>query len=103
MTTGELPIGVGDRAAQQRFIEAHKAFLLEYPELHSLLEKITLRTLPVPPQEEVDRLLKLPDNDPAVIAFEDKVMADRVVFGLGRIIADDLGEILTLSGSGRGI
>jgi hypothetical protein len=46
-----------------------------------------------PPQEEVDRLLKLPEDDPAVIAFEDTVMADRVVFGLGRIIADDFGEL----------
>ena len=65
--------------------------------------KISLRTLVTPPQEEVDRLLKLPEDDPAVIAFEDKVMADRVVFGSGRIIADDLGELLVLSGNGYGI
>jgi hypothetical protein len=48
-------------------------------------------------------LLQLPKDDPAVIAFENKVMADRVVFGLGRIIADDFGELLTLSGNGFGI
>jgi len=30
-------------------------------------------------------------------------MADRVVFGLGRIVADDFGELLTLSGNGYGI
>lgn len=100
---GQLPIGVGDAAAQQRFIEAHKEFLLEHPALHRLLERVSLRTLEAPPQEEVDRLLKRFDDDPAVIAFEDKVMADRVVFGLGRIIADDFGELLTLSGNGRGI
>ncbi len=51
----------------------------------------------------MDRLLQFPDDDPAVIALEDKVMADGVVFGLGRIIADDFGEIITLSGNGRGI
>jgi Family of unknown function (DUF5677) len=100
---GQRPIGVGDAAAQQRFIQTHKAFLLEYPALHGLLEKVSLRTLPAPPQDEVERLLKLSEDDPAVIAFEDKVMADRVVFGLGRIIADDFGELITLSGNGRGI
>jgi len=100
---GQLPIGVGDAAAQQRFIESHKEFLLEHPALHKLLEKVGLRTLPAPPQDELERLLNLPEGDPAVVAFEDKVMADRVVFGLGRIIADDFGELLTLSGNGRGI
>ena len=30
-------------------------------------------------------------------------MADRLVFGLGRIIADDFGELVTLVGNGRGI
>ena len=99
----QLPIGVGDSAAQQRFIEANKGFLQERPALHRLLEKVGLRTLEAPPQEEVDRLLQLPEDDPAVSAFEDKVMADRVVFGLGRIIADDFGEVITLSGNGLGI
>ncbi len=48
----QLPIGVGDRAAQQRFIEANKAFLLDHPALHRLLEKVRLRTLEAPPQDE---------------------------------------------------
>lgn len=99
----QLPIGVGDRAAQQRFIKANQVFLLEHPALRRLLERVSLRTLEAPAQEEVDRLLKLPEAHPAVIAFEDKVMADRVVFGFGRIIADDFGEVITLSGNGRGI
>jgi hypothetical protein len=96
-------IGIGDSLAQQRFIQANREFLLEHPKLHRLLEKVGLRTLAVPPQEEVERLLQLPEDDPAIIACEDKVMADRVVFGLGRIIADDFGEVITLSGNGYGI
>ncbi len=100
---GQLPIGVGDTAAQQRFIQTHEAFLLEHPALHQLLEKVSLLTLPAPNPDEAERLLNLPEDDPAVIAFEDKVMADWVVFGLGRIIADDFGELITLSGNGRGI
>lgn len=99
----QLPIGIGDRPAQQRFIQAHTKFLLEHPALHALLKKVSLRTLVAPPQEEVDRLLKLPEDDPAFLEFEDKVMADRVVFGLGRIILDDFAELITLSGNGRGI
>ena len=99
----QLPIGVGDGPAQQRFIQAHKEFLLEHRALHALLKKVSLRTLVTPPQDEVDRLRQLAEDDPAVIGFEDKVMADRVVFGLGRIIADDFGELLVLSGNGYGI
>jgi hypothetical protein len=99
----ELPVGVGDGPSQKRFIQAHKEFLWEHPALHALLKKVSLRTLLAPPQEEIDRLLQLPEDDPAVIAFEDKVMADRVVFGLGRIISDDFGELLVLSGNGYGI
>ena len=53
--------------------------------LHALLTKVSVRTLGVSSLEEVGRLPKLPGGDPAVIAFEAKVMADRVVFGLGRI------------------
>lgn len=98
-----LPVGIGNGSAQQRFIQTHKEFVLDHPALHTLLKKVSLRTLVAPPQEEVDRLLQLPEDDPAVIAFEDKVMADRVVFGLGRIIADDFGELLVLSGNGYGI
>jgi len=56
----QLPIGVGDGPAQQRFIKAHEEFLLEHPALRALLKKVSLRTLVAPPQEEVDRLLQLP-------------------------------------------
>jgi hypothetical protein len=98
-----VPIGIGDRNAQQRFIQSHKAFLQEYPALRVLVEKTSLRTLSAPPQGEIDCLRQLPEDDPTVIAFEDKVMADRLVFGLGRIIADDFGELVTLVGNGRGI
>lgn len=100
---GQFPTGVGDAAAQRRFIEAHNEFLMEWPALHRLLETVSLRILPAPPQEEVEQLLKLPQDDPAVITFEDKMMADRVVFGLGRIIADDFGELIILGGNGYGI
>ncbi len=99
----KLPIGVGDAGEQKRFINEHEAFLREYPKLHRLLEKAFLRTLVAPPEQEVERLKGLPESDPAVVAFEDKVMADRVIFYLGRIAVDDFGELLILSGNGRGI
>lgn len=99
----QLPVGVGDREAQARFIASNRDFLLERPPLHSLLQKVVLRQLPSPPEDEVDRLLTLPCGDPAAIAFENKVMADTIVFGLGRVIVDDFGEILTLAGNGRGV
>jgi hypothetical protein len=97
-----LPVAVGDFAAQQRFVQRNAAFLLEYPFLRDLYEKVFLRSLKPVDERQREALLQLPQTDPAVIAFEDKVMADLVVFYLGRIAADDFGEILTLSGNGRG-
>src|SRR5690348_8472451 len=39
-TMSQLPIGVGDTAAQRRFIAAHKSFLLEFPKLKRTLETL---------------------------------------------------------------
>lgn len=98
----EIPVGIGDAAAQRRYIEAHTAFLKEYPALRVVIERIGLRTLE-PPKEEFDRVRDLPDDDPAVVAVEDKWFAEITVFGLGRIIADDFSEVLTLAGNAYGI
>lgn len=51
---------------------------------------------------ELEAVMQFPDDDSAVIAFEDKVMANRSIFYLGTIAADDFGEVITLSGNGRG-
>ena len=97
-----VPIGVGDFEAQRRFIEHNQAFLEEFPNLFALYSKAFIRTVPPPSESERQALLHLADDDPAVIAFEDKAMADLIVFYLGRIASDDFGEIITLSGNGRG-
>ena len=97
-----FPIGVGDIEAQKRFIERNRTFLEEFPKLFALYSRVFIRSLAPPSESERQAFLHLPDDDPAVIAFEDKIMADRVVFYLGRMAADDFGEICTLSGNGRG-
>jgi hypothetical protein len=98
----KLPTAVGDHQAQKRFIEQNAAFLHEYPRLNDLSKKLFLRALRQPDQQEVKRLSQLPEDDPEVVAFEDKMTADRVIFYLGRMAVDDFGEILTLAGNGRG-
>jgi len=96
-----FPIGVGDIEAQKRFIERNRTFLEEFPKLFALYSRVFIRSLAPPSESERQALLHLPDDDPAVIAFEDKIMADRVIFYLGRMAADDFGEICTLSGNGE--
>jgi len=97
-----LPIAVGDFAAQQQFIQRNAGFLLEYPKLRDLYENVFLRSLKPSDQSEKTPLLQLPEDHPTVIAFEDNVMADLAIFYLGRMAVDDFGELLTLSGNGRG-
>jgi hypothetical protein len=99
----QVPIGVGDAEAQARFLANNRDFLLEHPHLQDLLRTVVLRTPEAPPQAEVGRVLGLPDDDPARIAFQDKFIAGMVVFGLGRVIVDDFAEVITLSGNARGI
>ncbi len=98
-----LPVGVGNAASQERFIREHEAFLREHEHIHSLLTKVFIRCLPQPSEEEIRKLEHLSDSDPSVVGFEDKVMADRLVFYLGRTAADDFGELLILSVNGYGI
>ena len=98
-----IPIGVGNSDEQSAFLKVHAPFLRYFPVLKALAEKTLCRTLPPPPQSEVDRLLSRPISDPEVLAFEDKVTTDRVVFFLGRVAIDDFSEILVLSGNGLGI
>lgn len=106
MTSGEetnqVPFGVGNQAAQQRFIERHRVFLLEYPRLYALYTKIFIRAVEPPDENARQALLHLSDTDPAVIAFEDRGTSDLLVFFLGRMAADDFGEILELCGNGAG-
>lgn len=98
----KLPIAIGSYEEQRRFIERNAGFLREYPRLNELSKKVFLRALKSPDRREVERLRKLPEDDPAVIAFEDKMAAERIIFYLGRMAVDDFGEILTLAGNGRG-
>lgn len=99
----EVPIGVGNAASQRKFMREHEAFLCEYPFIHSLLTRVFIRPLPEPPEDELKNLEQLPESDHVVVAFENRVMASRLVFFLGRTAADDFGELLTLSGNGYGI
>jgi hypothetical protein len=98
----DLPIGVGSRESQAVFLRENEGFTREYPLLHDLSSRIFIRGLPGPDQEEVERLRMLPQDDPTVINFEDKLTAERLIFFLGRMIVDELGEILIRSGNGYG-
>ena len=97
-----VPVGVGNAPAQRRFIQRHERFLAEYPKLFELYSKMFIRTVEPPDENERQALLHLPDDAPAVIAFEDRSTADYLIFYLGRMAADDFGEILELSGNGAG-
>jgi len=96
----DLPTGIGNAESQQRFISSHADFLREQHKIHLLLTKTFIRPLARPSEEGIEGL---PDDDPAVIAFENKIIANRLIFYLGRAAADDFGELLVLSGNGYGI
>ncbi len=94
-TVSELPTAIGNFQAQQQFIRNNAAFLREHPNLHALLEKIFLRTLSFPGHGISDA-----QSD---IERENIELTQLSVFYLGRIAADDFGELLILAGNGKGI
>jgi len=100
-----LPIGIGDEEAQERFLKQNAAFLAECAKIYVLLEKVFIRSLVSARAEhqveEIGEGLQLTEADE--IAVQDRRMAETVVFYLGRAAADDFGEVLILSGNGRGI
>jgi hypothetical protein len=100
MTQVSLTIGIPQ--FQERFVEENQAFILEYPYLSALLQKIFIRALAQPSVEEIEEIEQLPDSDPAVTEFDNKIWAHRVVFYLGRITADDFSELLLLASNGYG-
>src|SRR5712671_5104755 len=93
---------IGNPPQQEKFVRENQEFLLEYREISRLLTRVFIRSLAQPSPEEVQRLEQFPDSDPAVVAFEDQIWADRVVFYLGRIAADDFNELLLLASNGWG-
>src|SRR5271163_4176886 len=99
-----VPVGVGNALAQQRYIQRHRKFLLEYPKLAELCEKVFDRTLEPPDANEHQALLdaNLPDDDPAVVEWEDRITARNVIFYLGIMAMDDFNAVLFLSGNGLG-
>ena len=99
--TSKTPVGVGDAKAQREFIRKNTLFLREYPSLHALLTKVFIRALNTSAKDQESEHGSLSDAE--VISMEDRLVAQPVVFYLGRAAADDFGELVILSGNGRGI
>ena len=92
------------RPAQQRFFQRHEKFFAETPMLVEHCNKIFDRTLEPPEANEYQALLdaNLPDDDPAVVAWEDGVTASNLIFYFGVMACDDFTAVLILSGNGAG-
>jgi hypothetical protein len=93
---------IGFPAAQHQFITENAAFLQEFREIANLLQKTFFRTLESPCREELERIEDLPDDSEPAREFMRRVMAERLVFYLGRILVDDFNELMTLAGNGLG-
>lgn len=99
-----VPVGVGNAPAQQRFLHEHERYLAEVPKLVELCNKVFDRTLPQPDESERRAFLaaNLPDDDPAVVAWEDRITSSNLIFYLGVMACDDFNAVAILSGNGVG-
>ena len=99
-----VPVGVGNSQAQQRYLQGHQRYLAEVPKLVELCNKVFDRTLPPPDENERQALLdlNLPDDNPAVAAWEDRITSSNLIFYLGVMACDDFNAVAILSGNGVG-
>jgi hypothetical protein len=96
------PIGIGLAKAQARFLKEHQSFVEECPKLFDLIRRTFIRTLTPPSVQDVKKIEGLPEDSDPVKEFFQKQLAEKIVFYLGRIAADDFSELLTLAGNGYG-
>lgn len=94
----QLPDSIGNAAAQTRFIESNKEFLIESAEIYAILRKIFVR---VTPQSTPQSKPSSPSNSP--IETENRNLADAAVFFLGRTAVEDFTELIVLAGNGMGV
>ena len=70
-------ISFGDPAMQQSFVEEYAEFLMEYNELIKVTKAIMLNRVINPLiREEAEAVAHLQDDDPLVLAVEDKYKAN---------------------------
>jgi hypothetical protein len=101
---GTMSISFGDPAAQQDFVNEYEDFLVEYPHVMEATKVIMLnRTINPSIQEEVDAVADLDDDDPRVIAVEDRYKANIASFILARLAIDEFSAMLVLASNGYGL
>jgi hypothetical protein len=97
-------VGFGNLDEQQKFLKEYKSFLDHWEYLSEMIKTAFLnRTIPPPRPEVIASLVDLPEDDPKVLAVENKYKSDLIVYTLGRIAVDDFSELLVLAGNGWGI
>jgi hypothetical protein len=93
-------ITFGDPIQQQKFAQEYITFLLEWRELQGFVKEVMLNRVIHPP--DMEPLKDLADDDPLVLAAEDRYKADISSFMMARIAVDDFSELLTLASNGWG-
>jgi hypothetical protein len=97
-------VGIGTKEAQDAFLANNQLFMDEYHQLLPLIKTVFLNRTISPPSDELIKSVEgLPDDDPNVLAIDDKYKSDLMVYTLGRIALDDFGELIVLAGNGVGL
>jgi hypothetical protein len=99
-----ISISFGDPTAQQSFAKEYAEFPLEYQSVMEATKAIMLnRTINASIQDEADAVAHLADDDPLVLAVEDKYKANIASFILARLAIDEFSEMLGLASNGYGL
>jgi hypothetical protein len=99
-----MSISFGDPAAQQTFANEYAEFLVEYRHVMEATKAIMLnRVINESIQEEADAVAHLEDDDPLVLAVEDKYKANIASFILARLAIDEFSEMLVLASNNFGL
>jgi hypothetical protein len=99
-----VSVTFGDPVEQSAFAREYSAYLGEWYFLQEAIKKVMLdRTINPGIKADAAAVVDLPDDDPRVLAVEDRYEANIASFVLARTAIDDFSELLILASNGWGI
>jgi hypothetical protein len=97
-------IRFGDPQQHAEFLQEYRAFLIEWKILQETVKTVMLgRVINPTIKADAEAVAHLPDDDPLVIAVEDRYKANLASFILARNAVDDFSELLILAANGFGV
>ena len=99
----QIGVMFGIPKEQKHFAETHQTFLQAYPGLMETVDKVFRRTFDFAPQDALERIRALPEEDEERIKFQDSLLVKRIAYYISRSAVEEFHDIILLAANSKGI